>query len=286
MRFSDFKASYPDFQETYRSYFHDAKFKTILRRDTDFEARKLHLISVRHLGKNSHLRPERRTQLVQSLLSGDFDNAQSILQDQKSKMISFFAGLFTSPSRVFNPSPGDGGSLKREMKNIAARTSDSDFLLELMGVDDEVLQPMIQEIELLSYSLLSSIIDTTAGTMARAAVTMQHEVFRSNLQHEIESREQRLQSEALVEFIRKLNTLSARRRDWYVVSDLSYRSDGVETALVLCILMASPPRRWMGGEIRECADLVKVRVNDIVLFVLGIVIVSAGHGIVVILTVA
>ena len=42
----------------------------------------------------------------------------------------------------------------------------------------------------------------------------------------------------------------------------------------------------MGGEIRECADLVKFQVNDTVLFVLGIVIVSAGHGTVVILTVA
>jgi hypothetical protein len=40
----------------------------------------------------------------------------------------------------------------------------------------------------------------------------------------------------------------------------------------------------VGGEIRECADLVNVRVNDTVLFVLGILIMSAGHGTVVILT--
>jgi hypothetical protein len=50
--------------------------------------------------------------------------------------------------------------------------------------------------------------------------------------------------------------------------------------------MASPPRRWLGREICECADLVKVWVNDTVLFVLGIAIVAAGQETVVILTVA
>jgi hypothetical protein len=51
--------------------------------------------------------------------------------------------------------------------------------------------------------------------------------------------------------------------------------------------MASPSRRVpVGGEIRECANLVKVRVNDNILFVLGNVILSAGHATVVILTVA
>jgi hypothetical protein len=231
MRLSDLKASHPDFQEIYRSHFQAAKFDTILRRDTDFEARKLRLVSVRHLlGKHPRLRPERRTQLVQSLLRGDFDNAQSILQAQKSKTLSFVVTLVTSPSSVFFPSPSDDGSLKKEMKSLAARISDSQFLLEMKDVDDEVLRPMIQEIEILSHALLSSIIDTTAGTMARVVVAMQHEVFRRNLQHEIESEERRLQSEVLVAFIRKLNTLSAGRRDWYVVSDLSCRSDGLGAA--------------------------------------------------------
>jgi hypothetical protein len=232
MRLSDLKASYPDFHEIYRSHFQAAKFDTILRRDTDFLAQKLRLVSVQHLlEKHPRLRPERRTQLVQSLLRGDFDNAQSILQE--SKRLSSVITLVTSPLSLFLPSPSDGGSLKREMKSFAARISDSQFLLKIKDMDDEVLRPVIQEIEILSHSLLSSIIDTTAGNMARVVVAIQHEVFRRNLRCEIESGEWRQQSEALVAFIRNLNTLSAGRRDWYVVSDLSCRSDGLVTATSL-----------------------------------------------------
>jgi hypothetical protein len=146
-------------------------------------------------------------------------------------MFSFVLTLVTSPfGSGFLPSHSDGGSLKGEMKSLAARNSDSQFLIEMKSVDDEVLLPMIQEIEILSYSLLSSIIDMTAGEMARVVVAMQCEAFRRDLQHKIESGERRLQSEALVELIRKLNTLSAGRKDWYVVSDLSCRSDGLRAA--------------------------------------------------------
>jgi len=199
---------------------------------------------VQHLLENHpRLRPERRTQLVQSLLRGDFDNAQSILQAQESKRLSFPLRLVTSPLSVFLPSHNDGISLKREMKSLAARISDSQFLLEMKNVDDEVLRPVIQEIEILSHSLLSSIIDTTAGTMARVVVAMQHEVFRKNLQYEIESGEWRQQSEALVAFIRKLNTRSAGRRDWYVVSDLSCRIGrlGAATSIVHINAVATLP---------------------------------------------
>jgi hypothetical protein len=164
------------------------------------------------LEKHPRLSPERRTLVVQSLLRGDFDNAQSILQE--SNRLSSIFTLVTSPLSLFLPSPSGGGSLKREMKSHAARISDSRFLLKIKGVDDEVLRPVIQEIENLSHSLLSSVIDTTAGTMARVVVAMQRDVFRRNLRHEIKSEERRQQSEALVAFIRKLNTLSAGRRDW------------------------------------------------------------------------
>jgi hypothetical protein len=52
--------------------------------------------------------------------------------------------------------------------------------------------------------------------------------------------------------------------------------------------MAFPPRRRAGREIRECAYLIKLRVTitDIVLFVLGAVNVTAGDGMVVLLTIA
>jgi len=227
-----------------------AKFNTILRRDTGFEARKLRLFSVQHLlEKHPRLRPERRTQLVQLILRGDFDNAQVILQAQESKGLSSVLTLVTSSLSVFLPSPSDNGSLKKEMKSLAAHISDSQFLLGMKYVDDEVLRPMIQEIETLSHSLLSSIIDATARTMAHVVVAMQLEVFRKNLQHEIESGERKLQSEALEEFIRKLNTLSAGRRDWYVVSDLSCRNDGrgAATSIVHINGVATTPSDGRGN---------------------------------------
>lgn len=225
MRLSDLKASFPDFQEIYRSHFQPAKFNNILRLESDLETRKLRLFSVQYLlATHPCLRPERRTQLVQSLLTGDFDNAQSILREPK--WHSAVSTLVTSTLKAFLPPPSDGGtsrSLKREMKSLAAQISDSEFLLKMKDVNDEVLQPMIQELESLFYSLLSSIIDTTSDTMARAVVARQLENFETNLQHQIESRERRLQAEELIVFIKKLNILSAGRRDWYVVSDLSCR---------------------------------------------------------------
>ena len=253
MGLSDLKASYPDFPKIYRSHLQAAKFDAIslARRDTDFGARKLRLVSVQYLlEEHPRLRPERRTQLVQSLLRGDFDSAQSILQAQESKRLSSVLTLVTSPLSVFLSSPSNGGSLKREMKSLAARVSDSQFLLKMKDVDDEVLRPMIQEIEILSHSILSSIIDTTAGTMARVVVAMQHEIFKRSLQYEIESREWKQRSETLLALIRKLNTLSAGRGDWYVISDLScIRSDGLgaATSIVHINGVATTPLDGRGG---------------------------------------
>jgi hypothetical protein len=212
MSLSDLKASYPDIQEIYRRYFQSAKFDTVLRRDRSFEAQKLGLISVRHLlEKHRRLRSEKRDQLVQFLLNGDFDGAQCILQETKR-----FSNVFTLVTTSINallPSHSDDGSLKREMKGLASRISDSQFLLEMKGIHDEVLRSTVCDIEVLSRSLLSSLIDTTVDAMARAAAAMQQEIFRRTIQHEIESEEIKQRNEAREEFIRKLNARSAPRKD-------------------------------------------------------------------------
>jgi hypothetical protein len=198
----------PDFQEVYRSLFQDAKFDTVLRRDNDFEARKLGLVSVRHLEeKGLHLHPEKRDQLVQSLLGGDFNNAQCILQETKkfASVRAFFSAVLSSPS--------DGRLLKKEMKSLAADLSDSQFLLQMKGVQDEALHPMIRDIEVLSYSLLSSSIDATVGAMTGAVVAMQKEVSKTTIRHEIESEEMKLRNEALEDLIRKINARSVGRKD-------------------------------------------------------------------------
>jgi hypothetical protein len=221
MLLSNLNASYPDFQEIYRSHFQCVNFDTVLMCDRDFEARKIILVSARHLlEKHQRLHPEKRAQLAESLLEGDFNTAQCIARETKT-------GLTMIPSwirRPFNaisglPSPSDGESLIREMKSLAARNSDSQFLLEMKGVHDEVLRPMIQEIEALSHSLLSSLINTTVDTMARAVMAMQREVFKRTLRCEIENKEMKLQNEALKEFIQKLNARSTERNNQCVYID-------------------------------------------------------------------
>ncbi|KAH9976971.1 hypothetical protein BJV77DRAFT_566984 [Russula vinacea] len=115
------------------------------------------------------------------------------------------------------------------MKSLASRLSDSQFLLEMKGVHDEVLRPTICDIEVLSRSLLSSLIDRTADAMARAAAEMQQEIFRRTIQYEIESEEIEQRNEALKEFIRKLNAQLALRKDPVVYIN------GIAT---------TPPARW------------------------------------------
>lgn len=192
----------------------------MLRSNRDFEAQKLGLVSVQHiqvLEKHRRLVPEKRVQLVQSLLSGDFDSAQGILQETK-RFGAMFAVVATPFNSFFSsPSDGPGGQLKKEMKNIAAGLSDSRFLFDLKSVRDEALQPIIQDIQLLSHSLLSSSIDTTVGAVAREVAAMQREALRMTIQHEFESKEMRLQNEALKELIRKVNAFSAGPKELYVL---------------------------------------------------------------------
>ncbi len=206
MQLSDLKASHPEFQEIYRSHFLGAKFDTVLRHDGDFEARKLRLVSVQHLlGEHQRLRRKKRAKLVQSLLRGDFDNAQRIVQEPKRSSVVF---------TLVASAVGEG-----EMKSLSARLSDSQFLLEMKDMNDEVLRPMIQETEALSHSLLLSLIDTIVGTMAHAVMAMQKDVFRNTIQHEIEGDEVKLRNEELAGFIRELNTQMALRKDRHVLSN-------------------------------------------------------------------
>ncbi|KAH9963060.1 hypothetical protein BJV74DRAFT_880022 [Russula compacta] len=210
IRLSDLKTLYPDFQEIYQRHFQNAKFDNVLRRDSDFEAWKLRLVSVRHLlGKHRRLRPETRAELVRSLLGGDFNRAQRVLPDDK-KTSSMLTKLVVTAVGALLPSPGPSSSesLKREMKVLSARISDSQFLLEIKGFEDEDLRPKIQDIEGLAHSLLSSSIDATVRAMSYSVVAMQQEVCRRSLRREIESEKMKLQNEALVAFIRELNAQS------------------------------------------------------------------------------
>jgi hypothetical protein len=87
------------------------------------------------------------------------------------------------------------------------------------------LQSIIQDIELLSHSLLSSSIDTTVGAMAGEVAAMQQEALRRSIQHEFESEEMRLQNDALKEFIRRVNAFSAGPKELYVLLIFSSMSN-------------------------------------------------------------
>jgi hypothetical protein len=217
IRLSDLKASYPEFQEIYRNHFQSARFDTLLRRDEDFGARKLRLVSVQHLlGKHQRLRRKKRAKLVQSLLRGDFYTAQRILEEPKRSSVVFT--LVASAVGACPPPPRNDETLKGEMKSLSARLSDAQFLLEMKDVNDEVLRPMIQEIEALSHSLLSPLIDTTVDAVAHAVMTLQQSVLSKNVQHDIESDEMKRRNEELAGLVRELNAQSAWRKDRHVLS--------------------------------------------------------------------
>jgi hypothetical protein len=103
--------------------------------------------------------------------------------------------------------------LKSEMKVLSARLSDSQFLLGLQDVDDKDLLSMIQEIEALAHSLLSSLIDKTAGNMTHEMAVMQQEHCRRAIRDQLKSEATKRRNESLVGFIRVLNAQSARRQD-------------------------------------------------------------------------
>jgi len=167
---------------------------------------------VRHLlGKHQHLRPEKRTDLIQSLLEGDFNHAQRLLPvDKKSPTV---IGLVVTAVGAFLPSSSSAESLKKEMKVLAAQQSDSQFLLELKGVDDEDLLSVVQDIEALAHYLFSSLIDETVEAMARTVTAMQQKHCRRSIRDELNRKEMNLKNKVLVEFIRELNAQSTRGKD-------------------------------------------------------------------------
>jgi len=258
---SDLEAIYPEFANIYQKLLRDARLDSELRRNGDFQAWKLRLVSVRYLlGKHRHLRPERRADLIQSLLEDDFNHVLWLLQDDEISPVfglvvaavgaflyflfrsidvrwggaaflcalAYLATQMASPkARVREPvrpggvelepdallSPVIAESLKREMKVLAAQLSDSQFLLELKGVDNKELLPTIQDIETLVHSLHSSLIDKTVGALTHTVVAMQQEHRKRAIQDELKNEEMKLRNEVLVGFIRGLNVQLARRQD-------------------------------------------------------------------------
>ena len=116
----------------------------------------------------------------------------------------------TVGSLLTNP---DNEQFKGKMMALSARLSDSQFLLELKDVDDKDLVLAIQEIEALTHSIVSSLIDKTVGNMTEEMVATQQEHCRRAINAQLKSEATKRRNESLVEFIRALNAQSARWRN-------------------------------------------------------------------------
>jgi hypothetical protein len=106
----------------------------------------------------------------------------------------------------------DEDSLRKEMKKIENDISDSDFLLELKGMEDEDLKDPIHEAVTLANTHLASLIDATVNKMTHLVLKMQQDEAKKNIRHESETEERKVLGAALVKFIQDINKNSAGRR--------------------------------------------------------------------------
>jgi hypothetical protein len=101
---------------------------------------------------------------------------------------------------------------RTELEKIKGGISDSEFLLQLKGVDDKDLEAPIQEVVDLACGQLSSSIDTAVRKMSRAVLRMQQEECTRLMQHKIKTEERKVLDDILVDFIQVINKVSAGRR--------------------------------------------------------------------------
>ncbi|KAI0250894.1 hypothetical protein BJV78DRAFT_1275616 [Lactifluus subvellereus] len=205
MRVSDLESLYPGFRNIYQRYFQRARFDTVLRLDSRFESWKLRLTSLRYLfEKYQRLVSEGRAELIQTVLfEGNFRRAQQMILKMDNKKRSS-----TNAWSLFSGSGSSEDSLEREMRTLAAKVPDSQFLLMMKGVEDDDMRSAIEELEALAHGQLASSIDATVKIMARAVLTMQQEHCERPIQREMESEERKSRSNALVKFIQDINAQS------------------------------------------------------------------------------
>lgn len=213
-RVDSLRQVYRDFNGIYERHVDDAKFDVV--KGPEFKSLKKRLIAVRHLlEKHPEVDPGKRSELIQAVLFED--NLRRVQQispesneNNKSGIISSLWSTFTgliSGSKVT-----DEKSLRSEVKMITSSVSDSNFLLQLKGVDDKDLEAAIQVVVDLACSQLSSSIDTAVKKMTHAVLRMQDDECKRSMKREVETEERKELSGRLADFIHTVNEVSARRR--------------------------------------------------------------------------
>ena len=215
IRLSDLESLYPGFRIVFQKHLHDARFDLVLRRNPGFESRKLRLLAVIYLlEKNQGLDTRARAELIHDVLAkGDFCLVQQALSraDEKKRAgTSVWCG-----HSLFSASGSSEDSLEKEMRTLAARVPDAQFLLMMKNEGNKELQLMIDEVEALAHTELATSIDAVVKTMARAVSTMQEEHCGRAVQHEIDREERESRSEVLKKFIQDINAQAAGRQDSY-----------------------------------------------------------------------
>lgn len=216
-RVDDLRQVYRDFNGIYKRHVDDARFDII--KGHEFKSLKERLIAVRHLlEKHPEVGPGKRAELIQTVLSEDnFQRAQQIFpksdkntnQSGKTSSPSWwstFTGFFSGSKET------DEEMLRADLKKITSSISDSNFLLQLEGVDDRDLEAAIRVAVDLACSELSSLTDTTVKKMAHAVLRMQEDECKRSMQREIETEERKELGGKLSDFIHAINEVSARRR--------------------------------------------------------------------------
>lgn len=234
MRLSDLDSLYPGFRTVYQKHLYDARFDLVLRRDPGFESRKLRLLTVKYLlEKNQGLDTRVRAELIHDVLvEGDFRLVQQKLSSTYEKKRAGPSVWGASARSLFSASDSSEDPLEKEMRTLAARVPDAQFLLMMKSEGDKELRPVIDEVDALAHTQLATSINVVVKTMALAVSAMQQEHCERAVQHEMDSEERKSQSNVLAKFIQDINAQAAGRHDSYA----SLFSLGDEILILLSVV--------------------------------------------------
>lgn len=213
LRLSDIRTLYPNFESLFQKHVKNARFDAASRRNPEFKALKIGVISLWHLQeKHGHLRPVTRSALVQALLvEHNVHLAFRLIEDAEK---NFNQGSSTVTPIVSSwPGSMEEEYFKTKMKTAAANLPDSQFLPRLENTDDKDLRSTVQNAKALAYKELSRSIDTAVNNMTHAILTIQRDHGTRIVQVELDKEERNVIRDALVEFVREINKKSAGQRN-------------------------------------------------------------------------
>jgi hypothetical protein len=190
----------------------DARLDGVSRRSQEFKALKLGVVSLWSIEeKHGRLRPPTRSSLIHALLVEQ--NVQLAWQlvggpEQNSNGSSVVTRIVS----YWSGSRGEE-TFRTQMKTAAANLPDSQFLQRLESTDDKDLRSTVQDAKALAHKELSRSIDTAVNNMTHAVLAMQQDNCKMAVQVEVDNEERKALSDALVKFIREINTKSAGQQN-------------------------------------------------------------------------